>query len=241
MRITAPLAMAFVLVASAVLAASPQRVRPSVHPRLHVVASQLTALETTSAVRVAPRAAWAEDLPGVVVFAKNTNATGTIRLYASDGSVDEDALAEFTHVCGNDKGPAADVAPLARRLVMLVFRASHHFGNAQVTVVSANRKGATGRHGDGEAIDFSLEGVKASELAAFLRTTPRAGVGIYTHPKTQYVHLDVRDRSFHWIDASPPGVTWREAKLADPKQVARDASWNEAMDLPEPAARRSTD
>ena len=30
------------------------------------------------------------------------------------------------------------------------------------------------------------------------------GVGVYTNPLTQYVHLDVRERSYHWIDASPP-------------------------------------
>jgi hypothetical protein len=46
------------------------------------------------------------------------------------------------------------------------------------------------------------------------------------------VHLDVRDRSFHWLDASPPGVTWREAALPDSKQSARDASYTAESDLP---------
>jgi hypothetical protein len=63
------------------------------------------------------------------------------------------------------------------------------------------------------------------------------GVGIYTHPKTQFVHLDVRDRSFHWLDGSPPGVRWRERRLADPAQPKRDAAYVNVLDLPEPAAR----
>jgi hypothetical protein len=50
------------------------------------------------------------------------------------------------------------------------------------------------------------------------------------------VHLDVRDHSYHWVDGSPPGVTWREQLLPDPKQIARDASLSWSLDLPEVAA-----
>ncbi|MGD0527374.1 MAG: hypothetical protein ABSE49_19690, partial [Polyangiaceae bacterium] len=57
-------------------------------------------------------------------------------------------------------------------------------------------------------------------------------LGIYTHPKTQYVHLDVREPSFHWLDGSPPGVTWKERPLRDPGQAQRDASWTADGDLP---------
>ena len=92
--------------------------------------------------------------------------------------------------------------------------------------MSATRKGAHGKHGKGEAIDFQLEGVSAATLAAYLRGTPLAGIGIYTHPKTQYVHLDVRAHSYHWLDGSPPGVTWREKLLGDPSQEKRDASYD---------------
>ena len=116
---------------------------------------------------------------------------------------------------------------------MLVFRAAYHFDAPKINVVSATRKGARGKHGDGSAMDFELDGVSASDLAAYLRTFPRAGVGFYPHPKTQYVHLDVREHSYHWIDFSPPGVTWREKLLDDPNQAARDASYSASADLPE--------
>ena len=69
-------------------------------------------------------------------------------------------------------------------------------------------------------------------LAAYLRGLPRVGVGIYTHPRTQFVHLDVRDQSYHWLDASPPGVKWREMQLRDAGASKRDEAWTPARDLP---------
>ena len=177
-------------------------------------------------------ARWAIGLAPVDVRMRNTGAQAMIRLYTDDGSIDREAARSFMKVAASAKG---NDEPLPTRLVQLVIRASYHFGNKRVVIVSATRKGARGKHGAGEAIDFKLEGVRASSLASYLRGLPRAGVGIYTHSKTQYVHLDVRDRSFHWIDGSPPGVTWREKALRDPKQPTRDASYDPAMDLPEDA------
>lgn len=179
---------------------------------------------------------WATPLKAVDVRMRNTGAQAKIRLYAADGTVDPTAAREFMSVAASVKGANE---PLPTRLVQLVFRAAYKFGRggegAKVVIVSATRKGAHGKHGSGQAIDFALDGVRASALAAYLRQTPRAGVGIYTHPKTQYVHLDVRDHSYHWLDGSPPGVTWREKLLADPNQAKRDASYATANDLPETA------
>lgn len=179
-------------------------------------------------------AGWATTLPAVDVRMRNTGAQDKIRLYADDGSIDPAAARAFMKVAASVKDANE---PLPRRLVQLVFRASYHFNAAPVVIVSATRKGAHGKHGSGEAIDFQLEGVRAATLAAWLRGLPRAGVGIYTNPKTQYVHLDVREHSYHWIDASPPGVTWREKLLPDPKQAARDASYDASGDMPEAAAQ----
>ena len=52
------------------------------------------------------------------------------------------------------------------------------------------------------------------------------------HRRTRYVHLDVRERSYHWLDASPPRRHWKEMRLRDPKQAKRDASYTPEMDLP---------
>ncbi len=185
---------------------------------------------------------WAASLPAIHVKFRNTGAHGNIKLYAPDGGMDREALRSFMRICASSAHlpdqPNGEVAePLDPRVVQLVIRAAYKFGGKPVIIVSATRKGAHGKHGTGDAIDFQLEGVSARALAAYLFQTPRAGVGIYTHPKTQYVHIDTREHSYHWLDGSPPGVTWKEKLLPDPKQAKRDASYVRALDLPEVAVQ----
>lgn len=181
----------------------------------------------TAAVRAPRQASWAERLEPIEVTCLATRESASIRLYDDAGEVDEQAHADFERVVSRD----GEVHPLSERLEQLVVKAAYHFGSDHVLVVSGWRRHA-GRHTAGEALDFKLKGVRAATLAAYLRKLPRAGVGIYTNPRTQYVHLDVRDPSYHWIDASPPGVHWRERGLRDPGQVRRDASWMPEDDLP---------
>ncbi|MCW5838125.1 MAG: DUF882 domain-containing protein, partial [Labilithrix sp.] len=186
-----------------------------------------------------PKVAWASALPAISVKNRNTNAQAKIRLYADDGTIDRDALCAFMRVAASAPDPSSQeiAEPLDARLVQLAFRAAYHFKGAPMVLVSATRKGAHGKHGTGDALDFQLVGVRAAALAAYARSFPRAGVGIYTHPKTQYIHLDVREQSFHWLDGSPPGVTWRERRLADRTQPKRDAAYARVLDLPEVASK----
>jgi hypothetical protein len=170
---------------------------------------------------------WAGVLEPIEVESATSHARAFVRLYAADGSVDPQARDSFEQIAANE----GEAHPLAVRLEQLVMKAAYHFQKARVTVVSGWRPNA-GRHSSGEAVDFKLEGVRAAQLAAYLRLLPRAGVGVYTHPRTQFVHLDVRESSYHWIDASPPGVKWREGRLRDPSASRRDASWTQEMDLP---------
>jgi uncharacterized protein YcbK (DUF882 family) len=186
------------------------------------------------------KVSWAASLTAIEVRNRNTNARAKIRLYDDTGELDRSALRDFMRVAASTVDlpdrPDGDVAePLDPRLVQLAVRAAYRFGGASIVLVSATRKGSHGKHGTGDALDFQVEGVRAATLAAYARTYPLAGVGIYTHPKTQFIHLDVRDRSYHWIDASPPGVTWREKLLPDRTQQKRDASYVSTMDLPEVA------
>jgi uncharacterized protein YcbK (DUF882 family) len=180
-----------------------------------------------AAAREVRSASWAEALEPIEVTSLATGDSASIRLYGLDGEVDEMERMRLEHVVARD----GEQHVLAARLEQLVVKAAHHFGDAQVFVVCGWRAHA-GRHTSGEALDFKLRGVHAAQLAAYLRGLPRAGVGIYTHPRTQYVHLDVREPSYHWLDASPPGVTWRERAIRDPGQLKRDASWTPDSDLP---------
>jgi len=176
--------------------------------------------------------AWARKLGPVRVESANTGEKADVRLYAPDGSVDPLAVEAFSRVAADSSGPLV----LSQRLVQLSVKAAHHFGAATLVIISGYRKPrgrqAGDHHSRGEAVDFRLPGVDYRQLAAYLRSLPRAGVGVYTDPRTHYVHLDVRDRSFHWLDASPPGVTWREAPLADARQAIRDTAYTTESDLP---------
>lgn len=251
MRVTAFLAIlgaGGVLLAASAVGAAPTVVpqpKPAVRVSARVVPAAKRTLTTTSASNVdtsaAAPAASAASLRPVTVTNRNTNARGEVRLYDDQGALDRGAARAFMRIAGSSKAQPDDASEdderLALRVVQLAVRASYHFGGAPILIISATRVGAHGKHGTGEALDFALQGVKASVLASYLRGTPRAGVGIYTHPRTQYVHLDVREHSYHWLDGSPPGVTWREQLLSDPKQATRDASWSAALDLPEPSPR----
>jgi uncharacterized protein YcbK (DUF882 family) len=90
------------------------------------------------------------------------------------------------------------------RLLELVYRAVRHFEVPYVHVISGFRTTrATSRHNQGRALDFVLPGVSDRGLANFLRRQGFVGVGVY--PLSGFVHLDVRERSFFWVDSSAPG------------------------------------
>ncbi|MDP9035326.1 MAG: DUF882 domain-containing protein [Myxococcota bacterium] len=192
----------------------------------HALPKEKGAAETPLAAEErAPRFdSWAEELGSIEVASVRTRSSARVRLYSESGEIDDEATAAFERVA-NEGGHG-----LAQRLQQLVVKAAYHFQGARVLIVSAWRDNA-GRHTAGEAIDFKLDGVRTSQLASYLRTLPRAGVGVYTHPRTQFVHLDVREPSYHWVDSSPPGARSTEWPLRD-GAMRRDAGYEPAMDLP---------
>jgi len=180
---------------------------------------------------VTATAAWAQSLAPLRFVNTRTRADCYARVYRADGSLDEVA-ASMIDAALTERDAAS--RPLNRRLLKLVTKAAAHFGAAEVSVVSSFRDSARdgSRHRSGEAIDFRLPGVPAAALAAYLRAGARVGVGMYTHKRTQFVHLDVREQSYHWTDASPPGMSWRERRLTDRGAPARDAAYWPEQDLP---------
>ncbi|HEX3854694.1 MAG TPA: DUF882 domain-containing protein [Polyangiaceae bacterium] len=177
-------------------------------------------------------------LPALRFSNENNDQSLSLKLYDDSGHVDELAATRLDVLLCDTRDPKAPAAlALDRRTLQLAVRAALHFRASEVRVVSAYRKPGRrreGLHATGKAIDFKLPGVNAQVLAAYLRTLPRVGVGIYTHPKTSYVHLDDREHSFYWLDASPPGRTWREMSLGGGTAlIKRDAAYARADDWPE--------
>jgi hypothetical protein len=123
-----------------------------------------------------------------------------------------------------------------RRVIQVMYRAAYHFQAHELTVISGFRKAGSrseGLHALGRAIDFRLQKVPPGALASYLRETARAGVGVYTHPATQYVHLDVRPQSYHWADGSGPGHAAAEWSLGQRGLAELDASYEPGDDWPE--------
>jgi uncharacterized protein YcbK (DUF882 family) len=177
------------------------------------------------------------------IFNINTEKAIDVRLYDIRGNVDGAVASELDGLLGDSRDrDHIETTVLDRRTLQLMFRAAYHFHAKRVVVISAYRKPGVrseGRHAQGKAIDFKLPGTPATALAAYLRTMSRVGVGVYTHPDTQYVHLDDRDQSYYWIDASPPGRTWRERPLGGGGIAKRDSAYAPSNDWPEGTARPS--
>jgi len=178
------------------------------------------------------------ELPALRFRNQTTGESASIRLYDDAGHVDEQEATRLDVLLADSRDPKNCAAiTLDRRTLQLAVRAAMHFKAREVQVVSAYRKPGRrkeGPHASGKAIDFKLPGVQARALASYLRTLPRVGVGVYTHPKTAFVHLDDRERSFHWLDASPPGRTWRERSLGGGVSLLkRDAAYARRDDWPE--------
>ncbi len=115
--------------------------------------------------------------------------------------------------------------PVEPRLLDLVYRIQTQFSAPEVRVISAYRTphGRNGsNHGHGRAIDLIVPGATDAAVAKFARELGFVGVGIY--PTSGFVHVDVRDRSYFWVDASAPGHRNRERSILHDLAVKSDAA-----------------
>jgi hypothetical protein len=115
--------------------------------------------------------------------------------------------------------------PIDPRTLALVYRIQVHFGVPEIRVVSGYRvpkPGGHSNHGRGRAVDLIVPGVTDEDVAEFVRALGFVGVGIY--PRSQFVHVDIRPRSYFWVDDSAPHRRSRErgmlASLAESSDAA---------------------
>ena len=89
------------------------------------------------------------------------------------------------------------------RLIRLLTRVSAHFDGKPIHLVSGVRTAGgntkpTSRHVHARAVDFRIPGVELTTLRDYCLTLTRVGVGYY--PDSDFVHLDVRERSYRWAE-----------------------------------------
>jgi uncharacterized protein YcbK (DUF882 family) len=144
------------------------------------------------------------------------------------GGFSAEDLDRAAHVMRDHSGNEHPVDP---RLLDLVYRIQAHFHAHEIRIISGYRAPlgaahATSNHGKGRAMDLVVPGASDEEVAKLAREEGFAGVGIY--PVSGFVHVDVRERSYFWVDTSGPGKRSRirgiladVAAKSDAQAVAR--------------------
>ncbi len=115
--------------------------------------------------------------------------------------------------------------PVDPRLLDAIYRIERKFSAQGVRVISGYRTArASGgsNHGKGRAVDLVVPGVSDEDVAKFARDMGFMGVGVY--PVSGFVHVDVRDRSYFWLDSSAPGKKNRERGVLGDLALRADAA-----------------
>ena len=103
---------------------------------------------------------------------------------------------------------------LPDNLLWYLYMVGRHF-DKPIHLVSGLRQKArkTSRHSQGKAIDFRIPGVSSKTVWRYCKKRlAKKGVGLGWYPTSKFVHLDVREQSYYWIDDSGPGEPSRYRK-----------------------------
>jgi hypothetical protein len=146
----------------------------------------------------------------LVLHAMYVRETVTLPAATEGGGFSARDLDRAAHALRDPK--TGNEYPIEPRTLDVLYRIQCHFHATEVRVMSAyrtpNEHSSQGLHGRGRAVDFVVPGATDQDVARFARSLGFVGVGIY--PEGSFVHVDVRERSYFWIDRSGPGHRSRE-------------------------------
>ncbi len=164
--------------------------------------------------------------PMLVLCTINRSERLEVAALSDEGGFATKDLARIAHVLRSKGG---DEHPVDPRTLNILYRIQTHFDAHELRIVSGYRTPKPNNHsnhGKGRAIDFVVPGAPDSKVAEYAREMGFVGVGIY--PTSGFVHVDVRPRSYFWIDYSGPGKRNRErgilpglAQKSDEQATAR--------------------
>jgi uncharacterized protein YcbK (DUF882 family) len=147
-----------------------------------------------------------------------------------DGGFTSEDLERASHAL---RDPRTDSeSPADEHLLDLAYRIETHFQAKALRIISALRtpRRRHSRHGTGHALDLVVPGARDDEVARYARSLGFVGVGLYT--RSGFVHLDVRSRSYFWVDASGPGQRGRIVQVYAKAAAAADAKAVERGEAP---------
>jgi uncharacterized protein YcbK (DUF882 family) len=142
--------------------------------------------------------------PMLVLQALNTTDRAALTAASDRGGFSAEDLDRAAHVLRD--AHTGNEHPVDPRVLDLVYRVAARFDAPEVRIISGYRTprpGSHSNHGRGRAIDLVVPGASDEDVARFAREQGFVGVGVY--PVSGFVHLDVRERSYFWVDYSGPG------------------------------------
>jgi uncharacterized protein YcbK (DUF882 family) len=152
----------------------------------------------------------ADGRPLLVLHAMYVRETVSLPAMTDDGGFAASDLDRAAHALRDPK--TGNAYPIEPRTLDVLYRIQCHFQATEIRVMSAyrtpNEHSSQGLHGRGRAVDFVVPGAADQDVARFARGVGFVGVGIY--PDGSFVHVDVRERSYFWVDRSGPGHRSRE-------------------------------
>jgi len=127
----------------------------------------------------------------------------TVNIYNSDGSFNEESLAELDRVFRCRK--TQEVRAVDPRLYEILSIVYDHFGQREIQLTSGFRyqRNEGSRHFHGSAMDIKIPGVAMRDVWTFAQTLDRGGMGIGQYPGDGFVHIDFRapgEPSYRWTD-----------------------------------------
>jgi len=148
-----------------------------------------------------------------ILYAKG-GANLKVQLFDANGLMRPEAYMALCHALYE---PHHDAAPIEQpwiaydpRLFTLMYYAGQHF-DRPIEVISAYRGHGgrtTSNHSLGRAMDIVIDGEKRRVVMAYFeRSFGQIGVGWY--PRSTFIHVDTRERSYYWTDTSAPGKAQR--------------------------------
>jgi uncharacterized protein YcbK (DUF882 family) len=164
----------------------------------------------------------AEGRPMLVLTTINRGESLAIPACSDEGGFASLDLDRAAHLLRASTG---DEHPVDPRTLAFVYRVETRFGVPEVRVISGYRvpkPGSRSNHGKGRAVDLVVPGVADEEVARFARDAGFAGVGVY--PTSQFVHIDIRPRSYFWVDYSGPHMKNRERGILADVAARSDAA-----------------
>jgi uncharacterized protein YcbK (DUF882 family) len=160
--------------------------------------------------------------PMLTLSTLNHGETLSLAANGEDGGFSSLDLDRVAHLL---RAATGDEHPLDPRTLCLAYRIQTHFAVPELRVVSGYRvpkPGSRSNHGKGRAIDMVVPGVADEAVARFVRELGFVGVGVY--PTSQFVHVDVRPRSYFWVDFSGPRMKNRERGILGDLAAKSDAA-----------------